>query len=145
MNWGNKLLIAFIVFIGGISFLVYRSTQTNFEMVENDYYKQELAYQQKIDQRHQANQLSQQVAVFQNNEGVVIQFPPEMKNKTLTGSAWFYCAYDNTKDREYKLEADTSLSQVFSNGNILPGTYTLKLQWEDEAKKYYTEKYVKVK
>ena len=37
MNWGNKLLIAFIVFIGGISFLVYRSTQTNFEMVENDY------------------------------------------------------------------------------------------------------------
>lgn len=145
MNWGNKLLIAFIVFIGGISFLVYRSTQTNFEMVENDYYKQELAYQQKIDQRHQANQLSQQVAVFQNNEGVVIQFPPEMKNKTLTGNAWFYCAYDKTKDRKYKLEADTSLSQVFSNGNILPGTYTLKLQWEDEAKKYYTEKYVKVK
>ncbi|HUM97784.1 MAG TPA: FixH family protein [Chitinophagaceae bacterium] len=145
MNWGNKLLIAFIVFISGISFLVYRSTQTNFEMVENDYYNQELAYQQKIDQRNQANQLSQQASVFQNNDGVVLKIPEDMKHKPLTGNVWFYCAYDKTKDRKYQLETDTSLSQLFTTGSILPGTYTLKLQWADEEKSYYTEKYLKVK
>ena len=49
MNWGNKLLITFLVFGAGISFLVYRSMHTNFELVEKDYYKSELRYQEIID------------------------------------------------------------------------------------------------
>ena len=41
MNWGNKLLVAFIVFGLGMGYLAYRSMNTNFELVENDYYKQD--------------------------------------------------------------------------------------------------------
>ena len=41
MSWGNKLLVAFIVFAAGMFYLVYRSVNTNYELVEKDYYKSE--------------------------------------------------------------------------------------------------------
>lgn len=145
MNWGNKLLIAFLVFIAGISYLVYRTTQTNFDLVENDYYKQELVYQQKIDQLQQAKDLHQPVSIAQTPEGITLQLPEEMKNKSITGDVWFYCAYDKTRDRKYILQTDSTMKQVFETGSVLPGTYTLKLHWDDGEKKYYTENYLKVK
>ena len=42
MNWGNRLVIVFLVFGAGMGFLVYRSIKTNYELVETDYYKHEL-------------------------------------------------------------------------------------------------------
>ena len=39
MNWGNKLLVTFVVFGAGMIFLVYRAVKTNYELVEKDYYK----------------------------------------------------------------------------------------------------------
>jgi hypothetical protein len=82
------------------------------------------------------NQLSQQVAVFQNNEGVVIQFPPEMKNKTPDRQCMvLLCLRQKRRIENINWRLIQVCRKVFSNGNILPGTYTLKLQWEDEAKK----------
>jgi hypothetical protein len=58
MNWGNKLLLVFVVFASGISFLVYRCMKTPVDLVSSDYYKDELVYQQVIDAAKRANALS---------------------------------------------------------------------------------------
>ena len=56
MNWGNKLLIL-LLFLERMFYLVYRSVNTNFELVEKDYYKSEFRYQQVIDGTNRANSL----------------------------------------------------------------------------------------
>lgn len=58
MNWGNKLLVTFIVFGAGMGVLVYKSMNTTYELVEKDYYKKELRYQEVIDGSNRANALS---------------------------------------------------------------------------------------
>jgi hypothetical protein len=58
MNWGNKLILAFVVFAAGMAFMVYQAVNTDFELVEKDYYKQELRYQQVIDGKAEAAKLS---------------------------------------------------------------------------------------
>lgn len=139
MNWGNKLLFAFMVFAAGMIFLVYRAVSTNFEMVEKDYYKQELRYQEKIDGIQEANNLTAPVQLLQTETGIHLRFPAEMKNKPLSGSVWFYCAYNEKKDKRFNLQIDTNGNQSFALKELQPGNYTVKINWMDGEKKYYTE------
>ena len=75
MNWGNKLLITFIIFGAGIFYLVYRSMHTNFELVEKDYYKSELHYQQVIDGSNRAGELNSPVKFEQREKYIFLQLP----------------------------------------------------------------------
>lgn len=140
MNWGNKLLLVFIVFAAGMSFLVYRSVSTNYELVEKDYYKQELRYQQKIDGSIALNSLTSQVVLSQTETGIHLQLPGEMKDKKLSGEVWFYCAYDEKKDKKFTLQTDKNAFQSFALHEVQPGNYTVKINWGDGSRTYYSEK-----
>lgn len=139
MNWGNKLLVTFIVFAGGMGFLVYRSVTTQFELVEKDYYKQELRYQQKIDGAKEVSNLSGAVLLTQNEQGIRLQLPAEMKNRDLSGEVWFYCAYNEKKDKKFSLQTDGDASQLFRLQEVEPGQYTVKINWKDGQTQYYSE------
>jgi FixH len=140
MNWGNKLLVTFIVFGAGMMYLVYRSLNTNYELVEKDYYNQELRYQDVIDGTRSANALTSQVKMEQTKEGILLELPAEMKMKTLSGKIWFYCAYDEGKDKKFDLQINDSGMQSFKPDAIAPGSYTVRINWNDAGKLYYAEK-----
>jgi hypothetical protein len=144
MNWGNKLLVAFIVFIGGMGYLVYRSMNTEFQLVEKDYYKKEIAYQQVIDRSKEANKLSAPVEVLQPIKDIEIRLPPEMKGKEITGDVWFYCSYEQANDKHLKLQTDSNGVQAIAGSILNNGTYTVKITWQQGDKKYYSESQLKV-
>ena len=144
MNWGNRLLIVFIVFGTGMGYLVYRSTQTNFELVEKEYYKSELQHQQVIDAHNLAVALNTEVVIKNSTSGVQIVLPAEMKNQVITGTVWFYCAYKASNDRKFKLEPDKEAQQFFSATTIPAGKYTARISWNANAKAYYSEKEISV-
>jgi hypothetical protein len=100
LNWGHKLTIVFIAFAAFIFFLVYKTTQSHFDLVSKDYYKDELAYQQVIDGTNLANKLSGGILVQQQKEQISIQFPQEMKQKKAEGTLFFYCSSDSRKDKK---------------------------------------------
>ncbi|MEK7226813.1 MAG: FixH family protein [Bacteroidota bacterium] len=144
MNWGNKLLLAFIVFGAGMFYLVYRSVNTDYQLVEKEYYKSELRYQQVIDGTSRANGLISSVELA-NADGVIrLQLPPEMKNKEVTGEVWFYCSYNEKKDKRVVLDINEQALQEFQQGFISPGNYTVKISWSAEGKSYYAEKLLSV-
>lgn len=145
MSWGNKLLLAFIVFAAGMSYLVYRSVGTNYELVEKDYYKSEIVYQQLIDGANRANQLSAPIRLDQTSEGVVLSMPGEMKSGEPSGSIWFYCSYNEKRDRKFPLQLDSDGRQLFHNTSVPPGNYTVKIRWSHYDKDYFTEKYLSVR
>ncbi|MBM3412245.1 MAG: hypothetical protein FJY19_02565 [Bacteroidetes bacterium] len=140
MNWGNKLILAFILFAGGMAFLVYQAFNTDFELVEKDYYKQELRYQQVIDGKAAAATLSAEVKLFPVSGGIVLELPSEMHLAKATGEIFFYCANDSRKDRRFLLATDDKGQQFFSKDSILPGTYKGKITWTQSEKNYYAEK-----
>jgi FixH len=140
MNWGNKLLITFLVFGGGILWLVYRSMNAKFELVEKDYYKSELRYQDVIDASNHANALATSVKIEQANGRVLLQLPEEMKGQRITGTVLFYCDYNSDQDRKFSLNVDANADQVFEKGALLPGNYLVKISWNANKTNYYTEK-----
>jgi len=140
MNWGNKLLITFVVFGGGMFYLVYRSVTTNFELVDKDYYKNELRYQDVIDGVKRANALSDVVKLTPTVKGLELQLPAEMKDQKIAGTVHFYCAYDALKDRKFELNTDATGLQVLNAKLIASGNYTVKINWNAGGEEYYTEK-----
>lgn len=140
MNWGNKLFLTFIVFGASMMYLVYRSVNTNYELVEKDYYKSELRYQQVIDGTNRVNQLSSAVKIEQTNAGITLELPQEMKEKDISGDVLFYCAYAQKKDKKFSLQMDNNGVQVFPPNAISPGSYTVKITWSSEGKNYFSKK-----
>lgn len=140
MSWGNKLLLTFVAFAAGMGYLVYRSTNVNYELVEKDYYKTELRYQEVIDGTARTNALITAVSIEQNNTGLLLRLPDEMTNKILSGNIWFYCAYDEKKDRKFTLRPDMDAKQLFEPSTVSPGIYTVKISWTDKSNNYYAEK-----
>jgi hypothetical protein len=138
MNWGNKLVIVFILFAGIIGTMVYKAINTKVELVSKDYYKEELRYQDRIDGRNNADQIGK-VAVTQNAESVEIALPAEMKGLAVSGEAWFYCQTDDVKDRRIPLQVDENGRQLILKKELVKGSYDLKLNWEASSKQYYTE------
>jgi len=139
MNWGNKILVTFIVFGAGMGFLVYKAISTNYELVEKDYYKNELTYQQVIDATNRVNKLKSSVKITQTKEGILLQLPDEMKNKNITGNLWFYCEYDKNKDKKIVMNVNTDAKQLFPAEIVTKGNYTVKISWDKEGQQYYSE------
>jgi hypothetical protein len=138
-NWGHKLTIGFIAFAGMIVYMVVQSMNTRYELVSNEYYKDELQYQQVIDGTSRANQLSSKTTVTQQNDDLVIQLPAEMQEKIITGSLWFYNATDSKKDKKLALQVTDKATQNIDSKLFMPGTYTAKISWQSNGVNYYSE------
>ncbi|MDZ7847906.1 MAG: FixH family protein [Owenweeksia sp.] len=51
LNWGTGIAIVLILFAISMGYAVYKAVQQNYDLVTTDYYAEELAYQEKIDQK----------------------------------------------------------------------------------------------
>jgi hypothetical protein len=144
MNWGYKLMFVFIAFALMMGYLAWRAFGTNFELVGKDYYKDELRYQQVIDGTDRANLLTTTVQLNQSSNIISLKMPEEMKNKNISGSVLFYCAYDSKKDKKFILNMSHDGLQFFNTSEVTPGRYTVKVDWSNDGKNFYTEKSITV-
>jgi len=137
INWGNKLLIVFVLFAANICYMVYRCTKTNVDLVTAEYYKDELAYQQVIDGTTKANALSSPVTMQKKEKEIVMQFPAEMKNTAFTGTVYFYCASNQHNDRTIVINGN--MQQAINAQLLAHGNYVVKINWQAGSAHYYHE------
>ena len=138
INWGYRIAIVYLVFAVGIMFMVYMTTLQNRDLVSEDYYEQELAYQKIIDRSANTAALSSPVKIDQQEEQLTIGLPIEFNGITTKGKWTLYFAADKEKD----------LSGAFSTANgkyeiNIPenrkGQFLLKLEWDAGSNHYYFE------
>lgn len=139
MNWGKKIAIVYIGFVVFMLGLVYMCLQQkDIFLVTPDYYKQELVFQDKIDAQQNAAALSTPVNVSQTTDGLAINFPDECKGSS--GHAILYRPSDAGKDISLPFKLSASNTLPIATSRLSKGSWTLKLEWKDEANKtYYLE------
>ncbi len=144
MNWGYKILFVYLAFIAGILVLVYKSSSEKVDLVTENYYQQELKYEQKIDEAERAQSLSAPLRYKVNKNEISIFFPKEMNDKKITAQTLLYHAADESKDSVYTLETSSGKLTM-----VLPGTdkgmYELKMDWKVDTTRYYSEHKVFIK
>ncbi len=138
-NWGTKLIMVFSIFVLGMIALVVVSMRQKVEMVAQNYYKDELQYQEVLDATAMANGLSRAVKVVKEAAGISIQLPLETAGNGVKGDVYFYCSADAAKDRHLPLVVDEKGLQTVDTQKLMPGRYIVKISWESRQQKYYTE------
>jgi FixH len=139
MNWPRGIILVFLLFAGGIFFLVYKTTQKKSEMVTDNYYQQELVYQQVIDGKRNAQKLSALPKITVQPEYVEVLFPVEAQPSGVTGDLYFYRASDKQKDLTALLSLDPSRRQFIPRNEFSTGSYMVKITWQSGDQSYYSE------
>ena len=137
LNWGHYIFITIVVFMTLILYMVFRSFQSDNELVAEDYYALELDYQNVIDKRNRAGQLEQNVVWQSDIEGIRLIYPSEYKD--IKGSISLFRPSDKNLDREIIIAPDTALKQLIPISELHRGKYILQVDWTHDDVDYFTE------
>lgn len=138
INWGHKILFVYLFFVLGMLFLVFKSNQQTFDLVQKDYYGEELKYQNIIDATQHAKEVGGDVTMQIHNGRMTIILPDALKGKLCRGIAHLYFAADEQKDIKQNFTSNNGEINV-ELLSTTKGNYTLKLQVEKEGSQYYYE------
>ncbi|MDZ7613910.1 MAG: FixH family protein [Flavobacteriaceae bacterium] len=91
-NWGTGIVIAMALFMVFILQFVYRASmvaKNEHSLVTEDYYKEEIHYQEEIDKVNKANALKENISIVHKGNGFMIQFPKDINAESLSGTVYF--------------------------------------------------------
>lgn len=137
-TWGHGIVVAlgsFMIFI--LSLIWYfTSTWKNSELITDNYYEEELAYQNVIDAKNKAINLKELPVYQQNESGISVTFPSEINNSNSKFRIDLHRAEDQKLDiiREMKLDQRNS---IFIPAKVLAkGNYVLRVMWKKDNEEY---------
>jgi hypothetical protein len=131
MNWGKSIVVVYTIFVIGIVFLVYKSSQQKIDLVDPNYYQQEIQFQKEIDDSQNANSHHYSAYVITENgyEFIVVD---SNCGKTLKGDAQFYCPSDSKKDVKMILPQTMDSKWKVPMNALKSASYKLKVKWSNE-------------
>ena len=133
MNWGHKITIGFIVFIVFILSMVYISMSTDFFLVEENYYEEEIAFQQKIDSELNGKSWSRDIKILEQADSILIIF--EGASLVTEGKLHFFRPSNATLDFQLAILEEQRLDKA----KIPIGKWIAKFTWTYEGRTYTRE------
>lgn len=139
MNWGHKITLIFIAFAAMMIYMVVRSFQANVDLVSEDYYLQELNYQQQIDKKNNVAAQQKEVVSRLTVNGVELQFAETVDPGQLSGTINLYRPSEADMDRAVAIALDSQRKQMIAPELLQPGKYILKIDWKEGNTPFYQE------
>lgn len=138
INWGTGIVIAFIGFISFIMYFIITmsvSDKYNHDLVTEDYYAEELQYQNDINKLKNANDLKTNISFEKTAEGLLINFPENLDYKKITGKMFLY----RPSNKQLDFETAISLSKPYlliPDNRLVDGRWNIKVDWKYQDKSY---------
>lgn len=141
MDWGKGIiltLVAFAVLI--ISMVTICVRQDDIHLVTQNYYEEEIKYQDQIDKMINANQLDHEVLVYDNQLKIVdLHLPVGSK-----GVLHLFRPSDARLDQKITFDiTDPSVNSVDVK-SLKPGYWKVKLTWIENGVGYYKEEKINI-
>ncbi|WP_250434410.1 FixH family protein [Hanstruepera flava] len=141
-NWGTGIVIAFVGFISFIMYFVINmntNKELDHDLVTEDYYKQELEFQNDIDKEKNAKALAENINWKKTEDGIIIVFPQSLDVNGITGKVFLY----RPSNKQFDFERDISLSShnlLIPDKRLLDGRWNIKVDWQYNGKSYLYKK-----
>ncbi|MCX7877262.1 MAG: FixH family protein [Ignavibacteria bacterium] len=139
MTWGKGILLAYLSFVTGIVFMVYRSVAMKIDMVTDNYYEKTLIYQKEIEKMRNTMSLKEKIKLeVTDNKYLDVIYPIKPDGGVIT----FYRPSDSSADFNLNISADEKLVQRIDISGITRGLWKLKFNWSGSGGEYYQEEIV---
>jgi hypothetical protein len=137
ISWPAGIILSIAAFVIFILTFVYLSFTPKYshELMSEDYYKDELNYQQEIDKLNNAAELKQNITYKKVDSGLLISFPKEFEASKIKGTIDFQRGSNIKIDFNIPIELET-LDYLISNDKLVAGRWDIKIEWTANNKTY---------
>lgn len=146
MNWGVKIFILYTAFVLLTLSMVFFTMNQEIFLVEKDYYKQEIAYQEQIDKMHNAKALSIPLIILFDStaSSLTLSYPPQQLQDGINGTIHFFRPSDAGLDCTYAISPDSAGRQSFSLLEFAKGRWHVKVHWESAGTSYFDQETIDI-
>lgn len=142
INWGTSIVIAIISFMTFILYLVITmTTDKNFshDLVIEDYYKQELLFQDQMARETNSQTLTKDIEVEKTLNGMLIDFPPGLDPSLIKGKVMLY--RPSNKKQDFSIPIQLKDEQMIIPATLLEaGRWNIIIDWSYEEESYFYKK-----
>ncbi len=124
--------------------MVFYFMGQDVDLVADDYYKQEIEYQDQIDKISNARALNEPIGYeySSSQHTVKLIFPDTYLQHDLKGKIHFYRPSNSSEDKIFDLRVNDSGEQLISTSSLSRGLWKIKINWNSGGKEFYDEKVV---
>ncbi|SHG68311.1 FixH family protein [Flagellimonas flava] len=138
INWGTGIVLAFVAFISFILYFVVRMSMddsANHDLVTDDYYKQELAYQNEIDASNSASKMNAKLKIKKTVDGLTVVFPKQFDPKKIKGLVSLYRPSNKHLDIDFPISLSNTHLLIPDN-SLVGGRWDITVKWTYEGKTF---------
>ncbi len=141
-NWGTGIALFYGTFVLVLVFVVIRSTKQDHSLVSDQYYADDLKYQEHYDKLVNAQTLEQDLEVKNNPNlrQVELLFPSGLGQ--VSGEVHFFCPSNSKLDFKVPVKTDSAFLQVVSTENMKQGLWKVKVDWKAQNKAFFKEQII---
>ena len=121
--------------------MVFISMNQDINLVAEDYYRQEIAYEDQINRERNTSKLEKAptIKLDRSNQLVIVEFPVELISKLQEGNIHMFRPSDSNLDKRFRLNLNEEGIQAISISGQPKGLWRIKLLWRDTNLEYYQE------
>ena len=142
INWGTGIVLAMIAFISFIMFFVVKmitDDKYEYDLVVEEYYKQEIGFQEELNAEKNAIELTENVLIERTETGVLIEFPGNETASIPDGIVTFYRPSNKNLDFT-KVILLKDQKMLIPKNEIAAGRWNISVKWKQNGKTYLTRK-----
>lgn len=125
MNWGKGIIVALSLFVGFILFLVITLMRQDVDLVSEDYYKQEIDYEARIQKEQNGLNNAAKIELIDQEAYVVVQLPD---SSSLTNVVLNLKRPNDEKlDKSFKIEGTKTF--MLPKASLEKGKYDLTIEY----------------
>ena len=134
-NWGTGITIFIVLFVTFILSFVFTAASIHTDLYAEDYYQQEIDYQETIAAKSNAHHISKELFLSQGTNSLVVHFPTSMKMDEGSGSIQFYRPNSAAGDVTYSIVKEND-KMIISKSELNSGKYNVKVFWKEAGKDF---------
>ena len=142
ISWGTAIVMAIMSFMTFILYLVITMTTDrnfNHDLVTEEYYKQELTFQDKLNRETNAHNLLTNIELSIKEDGVILKFPENLEVSKIKGSILLY--RPSNKEMDFNIPVALSAHQMLIPAKHLEeGRWNIEIDWSYLGESYYFKK-----
>ncbi|WP_417609408.1 FixH family protein [Owenweeksia hongkongensis] len=136
-NWGTGIALTLVLFAMLMGFMVYKAMQQDFDLVSEEYYADELVYQDIINQKTNALKLDGRAKLQMMDEQVFLMLPADLDGKIKSFEVQMYHEQEADNDFNFEKKSTTENQFAVPFKTVSTGKWIAKVKLNCEGVDYY--------
>lgn len=143
-HWGTRIFLIYGLFVAGVLAMVIYFMNQDVDLITEDYYKDEIKYQERIDKINRTKELSEDISFIFDGRNLKLKYPGAFSPVNIKGNVLFYRPSDLKEDVMLDVKPDTAGLQAIDVSGLKKGMWKVQVDWMVNNTSYYSESIINI-